>query len=183
MSHHDNHRGLCFKNHKIDLAKIEWEMNKQDVGRVLDYKKYRENKDVIGYAVRDGLEFDGNQYDAVLLFFFVNDKLYKISILLDVVFDDGSGGICYRTIKEILGKMYGQSIQNELPGKTFNGWTTSCSIINLVMSDEYYTLRKELSIFGVQRRLSADFYDSPADKLIRIILEKNSRQRGHQVRP
>jgi hypothetical protein len=176
MSHHDKKRGLCFKNHKIDLAKIEWDMSKQDVSRVLDYKKYRENQDVIGYAMRDGLEFDGNQYDAAMLFFFMNNKLHEISILLDVAFDEGSGGIYYQTIKEILGKMYGQPIQKKIPGKILNCWTASCSKIKLVMSDEYYTLRKELSIFGVKRRLSADFYDSPPDKLIRIILEKNLRQ-------
>lgn len=172
MSHHDGNRGLCFKNHKIDLANLEWGMNKQDVTRVLDYKNYRESKNVIGYTVRNGLEFDGNQYDAVLLFSFENNKLHNTSILLDMVFDDGSGGIYYQTIKEILDKMYGQSIQNMIPGKVLTFWTTSCSKINLVMSDEYYTLRKELSIFGVKRRLSADFYDSPPDKLIRIVLEK-----------
>lgn len=171
MNHQDNNRSLCFKNHKIDLAKIVWGMKKQDVSRVLDYKNDRESKDVIGYTVQDGLKFDGNQYDADMLFFFTNNELYKISILLDVVFEDGSGGIYYQTIKEILGKMYGRFSQKIIPGKIFTCWTTSCSKINLVMSDEYYTLRKELSIFRVKRRLSADFYDSPPDKLIRIILE------------
>lgn len=173
MSHHDENRGLCFKNHKIDLTNIEWGMNKQDVSRLLGYKSHRENKNVTGYTVRNGLKFDGNRYDAVLLFTFVNNELHKVSILLDVVFDDGSGGICYQTIKEILCKIYGQSIPEKNPGKVLTSWATSCSKINLVISDEYYTLRKELSIFGVKRRLSADFYDSPPDKLIRIVLEKN----------
>lgn len=173
MSQNEKNRGVWFKNHKIDLAKIEWGMNKQDVNRVLDYKGYRENKDVIGYTVREGLEFDGNQYDAVLLCFFERKKLHQISILIDEVFDDGSGCIYYQTIKEILGKVYGQFSQKRIPGKILTCWETSCSKISLVMSDEYYTLRKELSIFGIKRRLSADFYDSPPDKLVRIILEKN----------
>ena len=175
MSHYDKNRGLCFKNHKIDLTNIEWGMNKQDVIRVLGFKSYRENKNVIGHTVRDGLEFDGNQYDAVMLFTFVNNNLHKTSILLDVVFDDGSGGIYYQIIKEILCTIYGQSSHKKNQGKIITSWTTSCSIINLVLSDEYYTLRKELSIFGIKRRLSADFYDSPSDKLIRIVLEKNLR--------
>lgn len=148
-------------------------MNKEDVKRLVDYKNYRENKDVIGYTVDDGLEFDGDLYDTVLLFFFNSNKLFKISILLDVVFDDGAVGICYQTIKEIFGRIYGPSSQKNYPGKMHTCWATNCSKINLIMSDEYDTLKKELSIFGVRRRLSADFYDSPPDKLIRIILEKN----------
>jgi len=170
MNLQDKNKGPCFKNHKIDFSKIEWGMKKKDVKRI--YTPNYENNHAAEHYIEDGLEFDGDLFDAEIIFFFENDGLYRVSILLDVAFTEEASDFYHKKIKDVLGKMYGQPTQesNDVNINIFE--VTEFSIVNLQVSTEYHLLRIERTLFGFNPRLSADFYDSPPDKLIRIIIEK-----------